>query len=307
VVLMDLQMPVMDGYEATRLLRADARFVNLPIVALSAHAMADERERCQVLGMNGHLSKPIDPETLYAVLAGFNAPGAAVRPGPSTAPALRPASAAAADPIVLPQVPGLDLHVGLHHADGKRALYARLLRGFADDYADFRARFDVLLAAEQWRDATRQAHTLKGLAGSLGARAVAAQAASLEAATRAQERVESRERLASTCKRLEPLLSALREHFATALDLGSTSDGDRSGATSLPGWFARLRELLQQSDVEAKDLWESRRSEVANRLPFEAAQRITLALDRFEFDLALRLLDENVPQAVASHAEAGES
>ena len=72
VVLMDLQMPVMDGYEATRLLRLDSRYVKLPIVAMTAHAMADERERCLVLGMNGHVSKPIDPEMLYATLAEFN-------------------------------------------------------------------------------------------------------------------------------------------------------------------------------------------------------------------------------------------
>ena len=71
VVLMDLQMPVMDGYEATRLLRLDSRYVKLPIVAMTAHAMADERERCLVLGMNGHVSKPIDPEMLYATLAEY--------------------------------------------------------------------------------------------------------------------------------------------------------------------------------------------------------------------------------------------
>ena len=81
VVFMDLQMPVMDGYEATRLLRLDSRYVNLPIVAMTAHAMADERERCQVLGMNGHVSKPIDPEMFYAMLARFSTPGAAARPG----------------------------------------------------------------------------------------------------------------------------------------------------------------------------------------------------------------------------------
>ena len=71
VVLMDLQMPVMDGYEATRLLRLDSRYVKLPIIAMTAHAMADERERCLVLGMNGHVSKPIEPELLYATLAEY--------------------------------------------------------------------------------------------------------------------------------------------------------------------------------------------------------------------------------------------
>ena len=85
VVLMDLQMPVMDGYEATRQLRLDPRYVDLPIIAMTAHAMADERQRCLVLGMNGHISKPIEPELLYDSLAAFAAGRKNQRPGPTTA------------------------------------------------------------------------------------------------------------------------------------------------------------------------------------------------------------------------------
>ena len=69
VVLMDLQMPVMDGYEATRMLRQDPQHAQLPIFAMTAHAMVDEKQRCVALGMNGHLSKPIDPEVLFETLA----------------------------------------------------------------------------------------------------------------------------------------------------------------------------------------------------------------------------------------------
>ena len=113
VVLMDLQMPVMDGYEATRLLRLDSRYVKLPIVAMTAHAMADERERCLVLGMNGHVSKPIDPEMLYATLAEYKVHAPAMRPGPTTAPAGRPEAASVADDPGLPEIVGLDVRSGL--------------------------------------------------------------------------------------------------------------------------------------------------------------------------------------------------
>ena len=214
VVLMDLQMPVMDGYEATRLLRMDSRYVNLPIVAMTAHAMADERARCQVLGMNGHISKPIDPEVLYAALAGFHHAGAAPRPGPTTSPAARAAPAAGTDEPSLPEIAGLDVHAGLHHAGGKAAFYSQLLRRFAHDYADFTEPFESVLAAGHWEDATRQAHTLKGLAASLGADEVRSRAAALENAARVHDVAAVRSNLAGTGACLAPLVAALRAHFA---------------------------------------------------------------------------------------------
>ena len=196
VVLMDLQMPVMDGYEATRLLRLDSRYVNLPIVAMTAHAMADERERCQVLGMNGHVSKPIDPEMLYATLVGFNTPGAAPRPGPTTSPGMHAAPAAGTDDPDLPEIVGLDVRAGLRHAGGKISFYSQLLQGFARDFAEFARTVESMLAAGHWEDAAREAHTLKGLAGSLGANEVQPWAAALENAARAHDIAAARSNLA---------------------------------------------------------------------------------------------------------------
>jgi len=80
VVLMDLQMPVMDGYTATQRLRADARFDDMPIIAMTAHAMVEEQQRCAALGMNEHITKPIDPQRLYATLRQFFLQRAAVIP-----------------------------------------------------------------------------------------------------------------------------------------------------------------------------------------------------------------------------------
>jgi two-component system sensor histidine kinase/response regulator len=303
VILMDLQMPVMDGYEATRLLRLDPRYVNLPIVAMTAHAMADERERCQVLGMNGHVSKPIDPEMLYATLVGFNTPAAAPRPGPTTSPGMRAASATGTDDPDLPEIVGLDVRAGLRHADGKLSFYSQLLRGFARDFAEFARTVESKLAAGHWEDAAREAHTLKGLAGSLGAYEVHPWAAALENAARAHDIAAARSHLARTGECLAPLLSALRIHFGL-----ETSGGPRSAGTHVTNaapagadpaaaaqsdWLARFRGLLQEGDVEAKDLWVSRQEEIAARLPFHVVQRISLALNDFEFDTALGLLPES--------------
>ncbi|MBI3231074.1 MAG: response regulator [Burkholderiales bacterium] len=158
LVLMDLQMPVMDGYEACRRLREDARYHQLPIVAMTAHAMLEERERCLALGMNEHLSKPIDPFALYACLGRhYRAPVGTPSHAPATAPTLTDFA-----PIA-----GLDTSVGLAHCDGRSALYERLLSSFVRDYANLP---QELRNWQNWQSAhgERLAHTLKGLTATLG-------------------------------------------------------------------------------------------------------------------------------------------
>ncbi len=299
VVFMDLQMPVMDGYEATRLLRLDSRYVNLPIVAMTAHAMADERERCQVLGMNGHVSKPIDPEMLYAMLARFSTPGAAARPGPTTSPKVPAAPAVHTDASILPSIVGLDVRVGLRHAGGKFSLYSQLLQAFARDFAEIQTTVESLLAAGRWDDAARHAHTLRGLAASIGANEVLPWAAALENTARAHDIAGARGNLARTSECVTPLVSALRVHFAIEERVDLRFNGICATNGALPvtdsiaarsDWFARFRKLLQEGDVEAKELWESKQEEIARYLPSHLVQRISLALATFEFDTALSLL-----------------
>ena len=306
VVLMDLQMPVMDGYEATRLLRLDSRYVHLPIVAMTAHAMADERERCQMLGMNGHVSKPIDPELLYATLAGFNAVGATTRPGPTTSPAVRAAPAASA--LDLPDIAGLDVQAGLRHAGGNVSLYAQLLQRFAHDFGTFGKSIESMLAAGNWEDVTREAHTLKGLAASLGATELQPRAAALEQASRAHDIAEARNNLSRTGERLAPLVSAVRVHYGVQDGANPRSGSGTAHAspveadatmTEFANWLRRFRELLQQADVESKELWESKRDQIEAHLPMHVVQRISLALENFEFDAALRLLPDGPADQVA--------
>jgi CheY-like chemotaxis protein/HPt (histidine-containing phosphotransfer) domain-containing protein len=288
VVLMDLQMPVMDGYEATRLLRLDPRFVDLPIVALSAHAMADERERCQVLGMNGHLSKPIEPDALYAALAAFRAAPAAERPGPTTVSPYAAGLAPPLDASRLPAVAGLDVAAGLHHADGKLELYVQLLRRFAIEYAAFAETFAALLDAADWPEGILQAHTLKGLAASLGARELRAAATTLERAARQRGPDAARAALRDVDAQLRPLLQGLREQLPAPTPLRAKFPAPAPADTAT--WLPRLRELLAQGDVEALELWEARQVELAELLPDQTLQRVSRALERFEFDVAAEAL-----------------
>jgi two-component system, sensor histidine kinase and response regulator len=305
VVLMDLQMPVMDGHEATRQLRLDVRYVDLPIVAMTAHAMADERERCLVLGMNGHVSKPIDPDVLFSTLSEFVAPGAVERPGPMTSHALSIAPTTGAGEADLPEIVGVNIHAGLHYCGGNAAIYSQLLQRFARDFKRFAKNVERMLAEGDWEEATRQAHTLKGLAASLGANEVQTRAAALEKAARSRDAALARDSLARTTECLSPLVSALRIHFAiddiaesTAEQAGETIAGPSGadlGTAMLPDWLPRLRDLLQQGDTEATELWMAKQGEMARYLPSYVLQRISQALENFEFDAALSLLPGDTP------------
>jgi CheY-like chemotaxis protein len=298
VVLMDLQMPVLDGYEATRQLRLDPRYLDLPIVAMTAHAMADERERCLVLGMNGHISKPIDPDVLYATLAGLRTRKGVARPGPTTPGAAGTAAAIGPPRTELPAIDGLDTEAGLRHAAGNAALYAQLLRRFAQDYAGFGPEVEAMLSSSRRDEAARQAHTLKGLSGSLGAKDVRPCAADLEIAVRGGDIADARAALQKTVASLAPLVAAIRARFgeddggaATSGSPGAVESGPGAGGASagLP-WMRRLRSLLEEGDVEARDLWASKSREAAAILPADLRERISRALEAFEYDTALRLL-----------------
>jgi two-component system, sensor histidine kinase and response regulator len=184
LVLMDVQMPVMDGLTATRRLRADPALRALPVIAMTAGALAGDREACLAAGMNDVVTKPIDPDDLRRALARWLArrdgagPAAAEPPHPSApadpgapAPTRVPARAALTE---LPRgVPGLDVDRGLRYARGRPDLYLRLLRGFLDDQRDLPPRLREALERDDLATVERLAHTHRGLASGLGAGASA--------------------------------------------------------------------------------------------------------------------------------------
>src|SRR5262249_48628939 len=178
VVLMDIQMPEMDGYQATKKIRSDPRFENFPIIAMTAHATIEERQKCLEAGMNGHVSKPIDPSLLFETLEPFVSPAMKA----STVPAQPPAAAGVADADKLPDLPGLNMAEGLVRVAGNKQLYRKLLRQFCTSEADAAQRIAAALAENDRALAERLAHTVKGVAGNIGASAVQTAAANLEKA-----------------------------------------------------------------------------------------------------------------------------
>jgi two-component system, sensor histidine kinase and response regulator len=213
IVLMDLQMPEMDGFQATAKLRSDSRFATLPIVAMTAHATTEERQRCLAAGMNDHIAKPIDPDNLIATVARFYQDA-----GTRDADAGEPRRASQVDDD-LPQVDGLDARDGLSRVGGNRALYRKLLRQFIDRHGGAIVETGDALAAGDVARAERTVHSLKGVAGNIGAIRVQATAARLERRLRDRapaEDVEAARRAAA--EELDLLIALLQSALGGPAD-----------------------------------------------------------------------------------------
>ena len=170
-------MPEMDGDQATARIRAEPRLANLPIVAMTAHAMAEERARCLAAGMHAHITKPIDPELLYRTLMQFYRPGRAVL-----------ASAIAVDHPSSPDAPfdvaGLDVVDGLRRVAGNVKLYRSLLGQFVEQQADAVSKISGSIRQQDFALAERLMHTLKGVSGNLGAKTTNEMVAELDISLR---------------------------------------------------------------------------------------------------------------------------
>ena len=204
-VLMDCQMPVMDGYTATAILRRQERLRDLPIIAMTANAMVGDRDKALAAGMNEQIGKPIKVDDMFATLARWIRPAAA-------APAAAPADA---DLAPLQSLPGIDVSTWLDSRMGDTELYRRLLVMFLKEQQTFPAPFTTALATADLATARRLAHNLKSLAATLGAHGVERSARALEEACATAEPVPRlRALLDDVATQLLPVLDGLRQSQA---------------------------------------------------------------------------------------------
>ena len=247
LVLMDLQMPVMDGFEATAAIRATALGQDLPIIAMTAAAFPEDRKRVHEVGMNDYVSKPIDPQQLVSALlrwlplqseaekapvgtAADQAPAPGLTPAgaaPSLAAALAPSLAAAAPgagalaatsprPPPADHLPGFDLAATLRRLDGDRAILKIILRGFLHDIGQWPAHFAAARAEADQGTLVRLAHTLNGAASNVGAVHLSAAAAALEVALAKEAGADQIEALLTDClTAIDSALAALSDHLAS--------------------------------------------------------------------------------------------
>ncbi|MDH1010988.1 response regulator [Pseudomonas nicosulfuronedens] len=294
-VLMDCQMPVLDGYAATRALRLRPELAQLPIIAMTANNMAGDRELALAAGMNDHIAKPIDPPAMFLTLSRWIEP----RQRPGTASA----SAPTASPASLFDLPGIDSRAGLATCAGKAALYERLLRRFHTSYRDFIDEFRALDSATDPTIRRRAAHTLRGAAANIGALALARATTALEDACLGS----SSEALIS--RLLLDVQAQLETVLASVANLATASPAEPPAAAmteeQITALFRQLHGLLEHSDTSAGELV-ARLSRVFADSPRAGLLReITEAIEGFDYDRALaqlqRLMDET-PAPLQPHA-----
>ncbi len=286
IVLMDIQMPKMDGYEATRLIRAHSRFADLPIIAMTAHAMAEERKRCSEVGMNDHITKPIDPQTMLKTLSRWYKPRVTFQPRPSTLtePATREGSN-------LPKIRGLNVSDGLARVAGKKKLYIELLKRFLDGNEDAASRIEEALSYEYRTLAERLAHTAKGVAGNIGAHEVQAIAAELEGSIRQNDPPEQTfqilRRFAST---MEQLITELRAAIGITRDTSVSKPSRILDESSLKPILMTLMHYVEDRDSEAVYYLESVRGDLCAAFAGEDFSRFEGYLKAYDFKRALMCL-----------------
>ncbi len=289
LVLMDMQMPVMDGVSAARLIREAHSAEQLPIVAMTANAMKADRDRCIQAGMNDFVSKPINPDELWKALLTC----IRLRPGlgQSAAPSTATSNSSDGDAELMQAlrlVEGLDVPLGLSRTNHNPAFYASLLRKFVDSQADALVRIRQALEAGDRATAERHAHTLKGVAGSLGASALQQAAATVEQGLREGDHEPA---LRQPLQTLQALLAALVNALHSAMpnaapDAPTLTPEQLQSARAV---LAQIAELLRQDDPQAAELWEAHASALRALCP--QAARIETAIGAFAFDEALALLE----------------
>ena len=289
-VLMDCQMPVMDGYTATREIRQNPAFHSLPIIALTANAMAGDKEKVLNAGMNDHIAKPLNLETMFGTMARWIHPKRALQAemvamNSVAGGALGAGARGQFDDI---SVPGVDVRAGLATAMGNEALYRRLLRKFYDGQKDFATLFAKALASADPSEAERCAHTLRGTAGTIGAKEVKEAAEALERACQqraAPEQIESL--LHQALDALQPVVAAL--HGLLGDEAVASSPAVAVDTGKLAALREQLAELLDRGDSAALDLCEQHADLWRAAYP-ERWGQIFDHVNNFDFEAALALL-----------------
>ena len=280
LVLMDIQMPEMDGYEATGIIRSDLRFATLPIIAMTAHALQEEQEKIKQAGMDARITKPINAQSMLQTMGLFLCNRAQDGDHDDSAP-LPPCH----DPV-LPDSTDLDVCGALSRLDGNRKLYLWLLRSFVEDESTAVQAVEEALRVGDKKLAELHVHTIKGTAGSMGAVKLRNLAQSLEKAIAGDE---SPQRiggaLAPFAVELDRLMTELRNHLPALLPTSSDSLPGTIDAAAIAPILVRLRGFIQGRDGKAERYLDDYQQQLAG-LPDKDVEQIRTYLNNFDFAAA---------------------
>jgi two-component system sensor histidine kinase/response regulator len=281
LVLMDMQMPEMDGIEATVEIRKDVSFNNLPIVAMTANVMQGDRDRCVEAGMNDHVGKPIEPNELWKTLMKWIQPET-MQKSPAKAVVKEVAPPVDHEVMIPSNIHGLDTSEGLRRVLGKKSLYLSMLRKFVSGQKDFGEQVKGALASGDMKQAERIAHTLRGVAGNIGATEIQAVASALESAIKYERpSAEIDNLLGDVCRPLDILI----EELANKLQSEATNTVVNIDYEELGKVCDKLAALLIDDDAEAADLLQEQADLLRKAFP-DDFNHIENNINAFDFEAA---------------------
>ena len=282
-VFMDLHMPIMGGLEATQRIHEHPAAQSLPIIAMTAAVMPEDRERCAACGMVDFVSKPIDPEELDHVLLRWIKPrGGNLSPDVVEQPSAPPASQ-----YPLPDtLPGFEIHPAIHRLGGNHALLARLLLNFAEGHGETQQRLDDFLATGQTNQAATLLHSLKGEASNLGSMKLARWAAQLEQEIKAGEPLSSQQAFADA---LAGSIESIAKHIPRHRREPTAEGLNREDLTNL---LQRLSPYLRESEVVPSEHILELNRLAHNDLPGFPLAKLIRQIDQFDFAGALATINE---------------
>ncbi|HIJ83506.1 MAG TPA: response regulator, partial [Magnetococcales bacterium] len=293
LVLMDIQMPVMDGYDATRNIRSDPKNKNMPIIAMTAHALAGDRERCLDAGMDDYVTKPIEPELLYSALEKWIRPGHRLL-DVQTIP-VGPEGNTFSPP--LGDLPGIDVKTVLRRLGGNSTLFQKMLGEFNRDFSTACEKIKMGLTGDVPLDTTsRLVHSIKGVAGNLGAQSLHHAAKNLEKALVAGQRDRWPELLSHFEASLHQVLESTRPMhpdaptMATNADSLATLDGpwDREKGREI---LLELSDWIQKANIRSQECIIPLREILKGTSAETELEILAEALDMFDFPQAKNHLD----------------
>ncbi len=286
LVLMDVQMRVMDGISATIEIRKDPKNSALPIIAMTANAMKQDREKCIEAGMNGHIAKPIAPNELFNTLLTWIKPKQGMTP-PTPLVAHKKA---AEQEVILPLIEGLDVELGLQRVIGKKSLYMNMLRKYVTNQVNISNEIRTALTANDYPTAERIIHSAKSVSGNIGATNLEMMAKTIEKMI--HEKIDSNSILNHIAE-FEIAQNAMIMSIQSQLPLDPAteylSSVDTSKATEI---FASLRQLLAENDSDADDLFEENIDIIRAILGEDIFSKFNAAMQEFNFKKALALLNK---------------
>jgi signal transduction histidine kinase/CheY-like chemotaxis protein/HPt (histidine-containing phosphotransfer) domain-containing protein len=305
-VLMDIQMPEMDGMEATRRIRADKRYADLPVIAMTAHALKGDREKCLEAGMNDHITKPIDPQHLFATLAHWLDTSRSQDIGDE--PVKKETSMLKKMDTPLPpstfnvletELPGIEVQAGLARVNHNEALYVKLLKSFFLDYREAPEHIRHHLESKEVDDAGRVVHSIKGVAANLGAQDLSTAAEVAERQINSDSEIEE-ETWDELVGCLDKVMDSLSRLFASPMTDKSRKSQDTTparvdeiDALDVPLCLERLQGAasLLDDDLEgARQALDTIEPMLRHLVPDKMCDKLTAHIDNFEIDEALQVL-----------------